>query len=58
MTGRKLWEVHHEWRQEESPEELQVRCAVGELVALPTTFDHINIIYIWGPHVNHMGTPR
>ena len=24
----------------------------------PTTSDHINIKYIWGPHVNHMGTPR
>ena len=24
----------------------------------PTTCDHINIKYIWGPHVNHMGTPR
>ena len=26
--------------------------------AQPTTSDHINIKYIWGPHVNHMGTPR
>ena len=24
--------------------------------AQPTTFDHINIKYIWGPIVNHMGT--
>ena len=24
----------------------------------PTTFDHMNIILIWGPHVNHLGTPR
>ena len=24
----------------------------------PTTCDHINIKYIWGPHVNHMGTPH
>ena len=24
----------------------------------PTTSDHINIKYIWGPHGNHMGTPR
>ena len=21
----------------------------------PTTFDHIIVKYIWGPHVNHMG---
>ena len=27
-------------------------------VSQPTTFDHINIKYIWGPHVSHMGTPR
>ena len=26
--------------------------------AQPTTFDHINIKYIWGPQVNHMGTTR
>ena len=35
VTGRKLWEVHHKWWQEESPEESQVRCAVGELVEYP-----------------------
>ena len=29
-----------------------------ELGTQPTTSDHINIKYIWGPHVNHMGTPR
>ena len=27
------------------------------LSSQPTTFDHINVKYIWGPHVNHMGTP-
>ena len=27
-------------------------------VSQPTTSDDINIKYIWGPHVNHMGTPR
>ena len=24
----------------------------------PTTLDHINIKYVWGPQVNYMGTPR
>ena len=24
----------------------------------PTTFDHINMKYIWGPMSNHIGTPR
>ena len=24
----------------------------------PTTFDHINIKYVQGPHVNHIWTPR
>ena len=27
------------------------------LTSQPTTSDHINIKYILGPHVNHMGTP-
>ena len=27
------------------------------LTTQPSTFDHINIKYIWGPHLNHMGTP-
>ena len=28
------------------------------LKSQPTTFDHINIKYIWGPHVNNTGTQR
>ena len=28
------------------------------VVTQPTTSDHINMKYIWGPHVNHMGSPR
>ena len=27
------------------------------ITSQPTTCDHINIKYIWGPHVNHMGSP-
>ena len=35
VKGRRSWEVHHEWQQEESPEESQLHCAVGELVEQP-----------------------
>ena len=35
-----------------------IRILKKQLITQPTTSDHINIKYIWGPHVNHMGTPR
>ena len=45
VTVCKLWEVHHEWWQEELPEESQVHYAVGELVEHPWegagTFDEV-----------------
>ena len=28
------------------------------IITQPTTFDHINIIYVWGPQANHMLTQR
>ena len=37
---------------------LLLPCDLGQKAPQPTTCDHINIKYIWGPHVNHMGTPR
>ena len=40
------------------PEAYLWRKSQSTTASEPTTFDHINIKFIWGPHVNHMGTPR
>ena len=49
-SGREVVLLGYEWK----------RCGTTgirvEERSQPTTFDHINIKYIWGPHVNHMGT--
>ena len=37
---------------------MRYRMLLRDVVAQPTTSDHMNIKYIWGPHVNHMGTGK
>ena len=56
--------VHRQLRETETYSEAKCQYSdrnmdvLMNIHAQPTTSDHINMKYIWGPHVNHMGSPR